>query len=108
MADMIAEQATGIRAHMDEGGPFYDKDGNKVSDTAARRLVREGETVEAPNAGAGSYRDIARRLGYNKLDVEDWTSSAGDWCFKLAGGRFMWQSNRWPRHGFTYSIGRAY
>jgi hypothetical protein len=108
MADIIAEMATGIRERVADGGQFYDGRGEKISDTQARRLVREGEVVEAPNAGSGSYRAVARRLGYSKLEVEDWTSSAGDWCFRLHGGKFMWQNNRYPRHGFSYSVGRAY
>ena len=107
MSDMVAEQATGCRERVVAGGQFYDGQGNKISDTAARRLVREGEVVEAPNAGAGSYRAVARRLGYNKIEVEDWTSSAGDWYFRLHGGMFLFQNNRYPLCGFMYSVGRG-
>jgi len=107
MSDMIAEQATGCRERVRDGGRFYSSNGEKISDTAARRAVREGESVALPNAGAGSYKQVARRLGFKKIEVEDWTSSAGDWCFKLQGGRYMWQNNLYPCHGFQYSIGRA-
>jgi len=104
---VVAEQATGIRTRVTRGGQFYDNNGDKISDTEARRLVREGEAVHLPNAGAGLYRTVANRLGFVKIDVEDWTSSAGDWCFRLHGGRLMWQTNRYPYHGFSYTIGRS-
>ena len=107
MSDMVAEQATGCRERVADGGQFYDGRGEKISDTAARRLIREGEAVEAPNAGAGSYRAVARRLGYRKIEVENWTSSAGDWQFLLHGGLFLFQNNRYPLSGFAYSVGRG-
>ena len=89
------------------GGQFYRAGGDAISDTRARELVREGEAVEAPNARSGDYRAVATRLGYTKLEVEDWTSSAGDWCFRLYGKQFMWQNNRYPLCGFSYTVGRA-
>ena len=107
MSDLIAEMATGCRERVRNGGRFYSSNGEEISDTAARRAVREGEPVELPNASAGSYKEVARRLGFKKIEVEDWTSSSGDWCFKLKGGRFMYQTNLWPSRGFSYSIGRA-
>ena len=107
MSNTIAEQTTGCRERVRDGGRFYSSNGEEISDTVSRRAVREGETVELPNAGAGSYKEVARRLGFKKIEVDDWTSSAGDWCFKLQGGRFMWQENRWPYSGFRYNIGRA-
>ena len=107
MINTIAEQTTGCRERMRHGDRFYSRSVGELSDTAARRSVREGESVELPNASAGSYKEVARRLGFKKIEVEDWTSSAGDWCFKLKGGRFMYQTNLWPHSGFRYSIGRA-
>ena len=101
MSDMIAEQATGISERVRDGGKLYDDAGNAISDTAARRIFRNGGTVAAPNAGAGSYRAILARLGFNKVEVEEWSSSAGDWCFRVRGG-FVCQSNRYPYHGFIY------
>jgi len=91
---------------MRDGGRFYNSSRGEISDTEARRAVRKGEAVELPNASAGSYREVARRLGFKKFKIEDRTSSTGDWCFKLHGGRFMWQENLWPCSGFRYSIGR--
>lgn len=82
---------------------LYDGNGNKVPDTKARELVRNGEAVHDPN-GQG-YRTIANRLGFTKLEVEDWTSSAGDWTFRIRGG-FLFQTNRYPLVGFSYTIGR--
>lgn len=69
-------------------------------------MVRAGEAIEAPSARSSDYKAIAARLGYTKLEVEDWTSSAGDWCFRLYGKLFMWQTNRYPLCGFSYTIGR--
>ena len=106
MKDIIAEQTTGIKERVAGGGLFYDDAGNAISDATARRLIRQGEAVESPNAGAGSYREIARRLGFKRVYVEDWTSSAGDWCFNIQGGRLLCQSNRYPYYGFRYSIAR--
>lgn len=82
---------------------LYDREGNKVSDTKARELVRDGEAVHDPNSQG--YRTIANRLGFTKLEVEEWTSSAGDWTFRIRGG-FLFQSNRYPYHGYAYMIGR--
>ena len=106
MKDIIAEQTTGIKERVAGGGLFYDDAGHAISDAAARRLIRQGEAVESPNAGAGSYREIARRLGFKRVYVEDWTSSAGDWCFNVQGGRLLFQYNRYPYAGFRYSIAR--
>ena len=78
MTDIIAEQTTGIKERVVGGGLFYDDTGRAISDTTARRIIRKGEIVESPNAGAGSYREIARRLGFTKIGVANWGSSAGD------------------------------
>jgi len=103
---MIAAQTTVFHECRQNVDHFYSHDGSELSDTAARRAVRDGESVGLPNASAGSYREVARRLGFKKIEVEDQTSSAGDWCLKLRGGRFMWQTNQWPYSGFRYVIGR--
>lgn len=105
--DRLAEQMTGCNTNLADGGPFYDSSGEKISDAKARRIVRDGGTVELPNAGSGLYKVVVERLGFKKIEVENWTSSAGDWCFKLHGGRFMWQNNRYPCRGFSYCIGRG-
>ena len=100
----IAEELTGIRAAAENGGPFYVRDGEQVSDEEARERFLNGETIEAPNAGAGSYDDVLARLGFDDVQVEDWTSSAGDWCFIVSGDRFVFQENRYPYHGFKYTL----
>src|ERR1035437_5862714 len=100
---VIAEQATGCVERVTAGGQFYDGDGDKVSDAKARKLFRKGELIEAPNAGAGSYDAILARLGYKTVEVEDWTSSAGDWTFAVKGG-YVSQLNRYPFHGFKYML----
>jgi len=89
------------------GGQFYKNGGDRISDTKARELVRAGEAIEVPNARSGDYKAIAARLGYTKIEVDNWTSSAGDWSFRLRGGLMMRQTNRYPYFGFSYTIGRA-
>jgi len=104
MSQWRAEQATGIVERVPEGGPFYDDKGNKVSDTAAKRLFKAGKTVALPNAGAGTYPAAMERLGYKKVELYDSTSSAGDWTLELAKGLMVSQSNRYPHCGFTYML----
>lgn len=104
MSNQIADQATGCRERAKNGGQFYDSNGNKISDTAAKKLFREGQLVAAPNAGAGSYNAILKRLGFHKVEVDNWSSSAGDWTFKVQGNRFVNQTNRYPHHGFAYYL----
>jgi hypothetical protein len=109
MPDAVAEQATGYVATMEDGGPFYIGDGRgggvRLADHEAAKHIRTGEPVEVPNAGAGDYREIAQRLDLGKVEVVDWTSSAGDWTFRLEDGSGLFQENRYPGHGFKYSIG---
>ena len=101
---IVAETATGCVARVVDGGVLYDDHGNVLSDTAAHRVLHEGKVVHAPNAGAGSYRAILRRLGFKWVQVEDQTSSAGDWCFRVWNQRLVFQANRFPRQGFCYSL----
>jgi hypothetical protein len=100
----LAEAATGCVECVTKGGPLWDDDGNEVSDAVARERFMNGKAVHAPNAGAGSYTAILRRLGFKWVKVEDWTSSAGDWVFRVWNRRLVFQSNRFPRHGFSYTI----
>lgn len=100
----MAEQATGCVEQAPEGGTLYDDDGNPVSDAQAHRLFHEGKPIHAPNAGAGSYKAILRRLGYKWVKVEDWTSSAGDWVFRVWNKRLVFQANRHPRFGFSFTL----
>jgi hypothetical protein len=107
-AQQIAEQATGCHARARNGGPLFIEDingiGVAISDTKAHDLFRKGKTIHAPNAGAGSYTTILKRLGLKWVKVEDWTSSAGDWCFRVWNKRLVFQSNRFPHYGFSYSL----
>jgi hypothetical protein len=106
-----AEQATGCNQNpaTPEGGQLWvsthNGEGRKVSDSEARRLFREGNEIEAPNAGAGSYITILERLGFTAVEVEDHTSSAGDWTFKVPSG-LVFQRNRYPHCGFAYQYQR--
>lgn len=102
-----AEEATGCT----QSGRllFKDKDGDITAAEARRRLFA-GEEVAAPGAGAGSYDAVFTALGFDRVDVFEWGSSAGDWSFMLhdkEGWRAGFQENRYPYHGFRYSIARA-
>ena len=72
-----------------------------------KELCEEATGVQ----GAGNYRDVAKKQGYKFLDVFDWTSSAGDWSFIVSEDgivwRMMFQTNNFPRAGFTYAFGDA-
>lgn len=61
--------------------------------------------------GAGSYRAWAYEQGYDLLEVVDWTSSAGDWTFIVSKDAETWylmfQSNNWPKAGFTRTIDKT-
>lgn len=102
----MCESATGIRQYGNIG-KFYDDKGNEISRTEARVLFKEGKIIEVPNAGAGSFREVFNKLGYKKVDVYEWGSSAGDWTFIL-NGKYACQENRYPYHGFRYGLCEIY
>jgi len=58
--------------------------------------------------GSGDYRSWAAKQGFDRLEVVDWTSSAGDWTFMVSRDGECWfpmyQENRWPRPGFDRKI----
>lgn len=106
LEEYAAGQATGCRG---SGvlGKFYNDSGNELTDDEAQDLLLEGKTVEVPNAGAGSYRSVFERLKFEDVDVYEWSSSAGDWTFVVYDGQAWYpafQSNRYPHHGFRYSM----
>ncbi len=106
MPDVIAEQMTGIPENPSGIGQFYDSKGNPVSREQAQDLFIGGETIELPNAGAGSYSEVFEALGYEETKPIEWSSSAGDWTFAVRDEEtwyIAYQSNRYPRHGFAYS-----
>jgi hypothetical protein len=102
----VCKDATGIR-QCKTLGKFYDGKGNEIKISQARKIFRQGEIVEVPNAGAGSFREVLKMLGYKKIDVYEWCSSAGDWTFKIKG-HFVCQENRYPYFGFRYSLCEIY
>ena len=90
---------------------YYDEDGNKVTQEQAAELLKNSKLVEIPSAGAGNYSGIFTSLGFEEVEVIDWTSSAGDWTFgvKNEDGWFMaFQENRYPYYGFKYSVSQGY
>ena len=107
MEKILCEQATGCSQHGNIG-KFYDNTGCEISIKYARKIFRQGNTVEVPNAGAGSFREVFKMLGYKKVDVYEWSSSAGDWTFILRGKGYACQENRYPYHGFRYGLCEIY
>ena len=112
------EQATGIVENPHGVGMIYSGPKNtnghvtpggvRLTVAEARQAIQDGETIEIPNAGAGSYRKVfIDLLDYKKIEVVCWSSSAGDWQFGVFDGE-QWiacgQENRYPRHGFRYWV----
>lgn len=101
----MAEEATGCRQQGELRMFHRDRPDDPLTAEEASDMIQDGEVIEIPAAGAGSYREVANLLGLMVLDVWDTSSSAGDWSFVLHGGQLLFQSNRYPRHGFSYSVG---
>lgn len=107
MQERAAEDATGCNANPHGLGKLYADGGEVVSVTKAKRLFRDGKSIEIPNAGAGSYNKVLAMLGYKRVEVVDWTSSAGDWTLAIRtadGWKPVSQENRHPYHGFRYAL----
>jgi hypothetical protein len=106
--ELAAEEATGIVQRGSGYGTVYASEHETLTPEQALDRLLDGKTVEIPNAGAGTYRQFFTGIGFKEVKVIDWTSSAGDWCFGVFDGecwRHAFQSNRYPRFGFTYSLG---
>ena len=104
---VMAESATGIRQATSHLGRLYTKGGFGIAPIEAQSRIRDGEAIEYPNAGAGSYYEVFKQLGFNQVEMMDSMSSAGDWTFAVQdreGWRMAWQTNRYPYHGFAYSV----
>lgn len=107
----LAEEATGVR----QTGKlvlYDDSTEDVISAKEAGNLVRRQGTISVPSAGAGSYMEVFRMLGFTEVKEFNTTSSAGDWCLAVKdkdGWRAAWQTNRYPRYGYQYSVdGAAY
>ena len=72
--------------------------------TAEKRMCEQATGC----SGAGDYRGWALLQGYKHCEVVDWGSSAGDWSFIVSKDgetwQMMWQTNNYPRPGFTRDI----
>jgi len=99
----LADQATGCRGCPE--GQLYDSSGNKLTDEEAAELFLDEQLIEAPNAGAGSYRGVMERLGVTVTEVLEQSSSAGDWTLLTDKG-IVFQHNRYQYHGFSYALDR--
>ena len=75
-----------------------------------RALGVEQQSAEQATGciGSGDYAIWASQQGYSHCEVYDWTSSAGDWSFIVSKDGLNWhmmfQSDNWPRAGFTRTI----
>jgi hypothetical protein len=106
MPDGFAEQMTGMREHPKGFGKMYNNVGEELTVEQAQDLFEQGGFIEVPNAGAGSYGDILKALGYKECKEIDWTSSAGDWTFAARDDEvwyIVYQSPRYPQFGYSYS-----
>lgn len=104
----MAEQSTGCRENATGLGKFYGHGGIYLKDDKAGQELLACREIEVPNAGAGSYTEVFRRLGFPQVEVYEQSSSAGDWVFGVFDGsvwRCAFQVNRYPYHGFTYKLG---
>lgn len=99
----VADRATGC--HGSPEGQLYSAEGLRIADDEAAEIFLTGVAIEAPNAGAGAYRQILARLGVKVYEVLDQTSSAGNWSFQTDEG-IVFQNNRHPYHGFSYILDR--
>ncbi len=102
----LAETATGCAENPSGIGEFYDNRGNELTREQAQDALGNGESVEVPNAGSGSYEAVFKALGFEETKVIEWSSSAGDWTFAVRDEETWYvafQNNRYPHHGFSYS-----
>lgn len=111
VAEQMAESATGCVGRSNLGA-FYANGGAELTPEAARAAILEGKAVEVPNAGAGSYARFFQALGFSEVRTVETTSSAGDWMLAVRNNLTgcwhpAWQSNRYPRHGFSYNMEEA-
>lgn len=108
----IAEAATGIAESSGGIGTFYSDEGKPLANLAAASvLIRVGNVIEVPSAGAGSYQMFFKALGFEEVQLADSTASSGDWSFAVKDSRrntHKWrpasQINRYPHHGFKYHV----
>ncbi len=111
-SESMADEITGIRESASGIGQYYlpgSEQGIKVTPEEAATAIWAGKCVEVPNAGAGSYGTFFASIGFTNVEVWEQSSSAGEWSFTMYDpGQQMWyagfQSNRYPHHGFRYSI----
>ena len=114
----MSEQATGIAEHPGGLGKIYagainrngmcSDPGHELKTLAEiQDYMEEGGDIGIPNAGAGSYRKAFECMGFSKCENFENSSSAGDWSFAVFDGDYWYpayQSNRYPRHGFSYTV----
>jgi len=101
----VAEQATGC---VEKGKiVYYDGKGNKLDTKQAKDEFLNGNLVEVPAAGAGSYSQVLSDFGFDEVKTIETCSSAGDWTLAVHnenGWFIVCQENRYPYYGFKYSL----
>lgn len=100
-----AEEATGC---VQIGRLVYlNEKGIILNEEQAAQIFQSYGLIGVPGAGAGNYREVFVVLGVDVIEVNDWTSSAGDWSFgvKIYDKWYMaTQENRYPCIGFKYLL----
>lgn len=104
----VAEEATGVPQRGKYLRRMYTRDGNGIAPIIAQRELRNGQVIEVPNAGAGSYAAFFECMGFRSTETVDTSSSAGDWSFLLKDKDGTWrigfQTNRYPYYGMAYTV----
>jgi hypothetical protein len=107
--DRVAEEATGIRENTNGLGKIYIKGEIHIFYEDVPKVIRLGYGMEAPNAGAGSYKtffiDVAK---YDEVKFVQRGSGEGDQTFAVRDGKkwyLAFQYNRSPAApGFAYTV----
>jgi hypothetical protein len=69
--------------------------------------LRAGGEIAYPNAGAGSYDEAFKTMGFTDCEIFDSTSSAGCWSFAVCDDTtwyVAYQEHRYPFQGYAYSV----
>lgn len=106
--EYAAESATGCYRTGRHLGQFFDHRNNPITRRLGFLEFAAGNPVSVPNAGAGSYREVFKRLGCSQVEVYEQSSSAGDWSFAVRFHRKWYmasQNNNYPQGaGFSYGM----
>ena len=109
VAVLMAEEGTGCCENPRGLGKYYADEHTILTPEQAYDRLRDGKSVEVPNAGAGSYQEFFKSVGLTEIDTFECCASSGDWSFTVQDQEGEWwyaafQNNRHPGYGFKYSV----